>query len=90
MLDNFSIDRVSIEVYENQIFKSNFNPIHEYMFELFFLTILNIYKDYFKGRKRLLKCEAKFCSCKLWPKTKFALIHLSFEEVTTFVHRKVL
>ena len=65
MLDSFSIDRVSIEVYENQIFRSNFNPIREQMFGLSFLTTLNIYKDYFKGRKMLLKCEAKFCSCKL-------------------------
>ena len=30
------------------------------MFGLSFLTILNIYKDYFKGRKRAHKCETKF------------------------------
>ena len=30
-----------------------FHQIHKYMFELSFLTTLNIYKDNFKGRKRL-------------------------------------
>ena len=39
------------------------------MFGLSFITTLNIYNDYFKGRQRLRKCEAKFCLCKLWPET---------------------
>ena len=39
---------------------------------------------------KLHKCWAKFCSSKLWPKTKFALVHLSYEEVVIFVHRRVL
>ena len=60
------------------------------MIGLSFLTILNIYKDYFKGRQRLRKCEAKFCLCKLWPETEFALVHLSLEEVVVFVHLRVL
>ena len=50
MLDNYSIDTLSIKIYENQIFSFDFHPIHVYMFWLFFLTTLNIYKDYFKGR----------------------------------------
>ena len=49
MLDNYSIDMVSIEIYENHIFSSDITPIRVYMFELSFLTILNIYKDYFKA-----------------------------------------
>ena len=49
MLDSYSIDKLSIKIYENQIFNSNFTPIRVYMFRLFFLTTLNIYKDYFKG-----------------------------------------
>ena len=49
MLDSYSIDKLSIKIYENQIFNSNFTPICVYMFRLFFLTTLNIYKDYFKG-----------------------------------------
>ena len=74
-------------------FQADFHAIHECMFGLSFLTILNIYKDYFKGCKRLHKLhksEAKSCSCKLWPETEFALVHRSCEEVAVFVHRRVL
>ena len=60
MLDSCSIDRVSIKIYEKQIFNSDFHPICVYMFGLSFLTTQNIYKDYFKGRQRLHECEAKF------------------------------
>ena len=84
------IDKLSIKVYEKHIFISDFHPIWEYIFELSFLTTLNIYKDYFKGCKRLRECEAKLCSHKLWPETEFALIHLSLEEAAAFVHHKVL
>ena len=49
MLNSCSIDNLSIEIYENHIFSSDFAPIRVYMFELSFLTTLNIYKDYFKG-----------------------------------------
>ena len=81
---------LSIDVYEVQFFKTDFNPIREYMFGLSFLTTLNIYKDFFKGRQRLRKREAKLCSCKLWLETEFVLVHLSLEEVAVFVHRRVL
>ena len=81
---------LSIKVYEIQFFRADFNPICGYMFGLSFFTTLNIYKDYFKGRKRLRKCEAKFCSCKLWPEIEFALVHRSCVEVAMFVHRRVL
>ena len=83
-----STDKLSIEVYEKQSFSSDFHQIRECMFGLSFLTTLNIYKDYFKGRQRLHKCEAKFCLCK--PETKFSLVHLSLEEAAMFVHRWVL
>ena len=65
MFDSCSIDKLSIKIYENQIFSSDFTPIRVYMFELSFLITLNIYKDYFKDCQRLCKCEAKFCSGKL-------------------------
>ena len=48
-----STNRISIEVYETQFFRIVFHPICECMFGLSFLTTLNIYKDYFKGCKRL-------------------------------------
>ena len=50
MLDSFSTDKVSIEVYGNQFFRYDFTQIRKQMFELSFLTTLNIYKDCFKGR----------------------------------------
>ena len=90
MLDSFSTNKLSIEVYENQFFRADFTSIREYMFGLSFLTILNIYKDCFKGRKRLRKCEAKLYSCKLWPKIEFALVNLSLEEIAVFLHHRVL
>ena len=90
MLDSFSTDKLSIEVYEKQIFSSDFHSICVYMFGFSFLTTLNIYKDYFKGRQRLRECEAKLCSCKLWLETEFALVHPSLEEAAVFVYRRVL
>ena len=47
-----SIDRVSVKVYEVQFFRTVFHLIREYVFRLSFFTTLNIYKDYFKDRKR--------------------------------------
>ena len=52
VLDFKTQQLASIEVYEIQNFWSAFYPIHECMFGLSFLTTLNIYKDYFKGRQR--------------------------------------
>ena len=58
----WSSTAVSIENYKNQIFRFDFTHIHVYVFRLFFLTTLNIYKDYFKGRHtwcKLMKLDAK-------------------------------
>ena len=85
-----SIDTLSVEVYEIQFFRIDFNPIRVYMYKLSFLITLNIYKNYFKGRQRLRECKEKFCLCKLWSKTEFALVHLSLEEAAMFVHHRVL
>ena len=60
-----SIDTLSVEVYEIQFFKTDFNVIRVYRFEISFLTTLNIYKDYFKVRQRLRECKEKFWLCKL-------------------------
>ena len=68
MLDSFSIDKLSVKIYEEQIFNYDFHPIRRYMFRLSFLTTLDLYKDCFKGRQKLRECEAKFCSYKLWLK----------------------
>ena len=37
---------------------ADFHSIREYVFRASFLTILNIYKDYFKGRQRLHSCTS--------------------------------
>ena len=50
MLDSCLIDKLSTEIYKNQFFRFDFTPICGYMFRFSFLTTLNIYKDYFKGR----------------------------------------
>ena len=50
MLDNSSIEAIYIKNYEIQIFRSNFTHIHVYLCRVSFLTTLDIYKDYFKGR----------------------------------------
>ena len=43
MLDSYSIDKLSIEIYENQFFISDFTPILVYLFRFSFLITLNIY-----------------------------------------------
>ena len=73
-LTAISIDKLSIEFYEKQIFSSDFHSIRVYMFGLSFLTTLNLYKDYFKGCQMLRECEAKLCSCKLWPLPLFIFL----------------
>ena len=50
MLDSCSIDSLSIEIYENQFSRSDFTHISAYLFRISFLTTLNIYKYYYKGR----------------------------------------
>ena len=52
MLDSNSTEAVSIENYEIQISKSYFMHIHVYVCRVFFLTTLDIYKDYFEGQQR--------------------------------------
>ena len=51
-LNDNSTEAVFIENYKIQIFRSNFTHIHVYLCRVSFLTTLDIYKDYFKGRKR--------------------------------------
>ena len=45
---------VSIENYKNQFFRSNFTHIHVYLYMVSFLTTLDIYKAYFKGRHKVV------------------------------------
>ena len=52
MLDNSSIEAVSVENYEIRFSRSDYMLILKYLCMVSFLTTLNIYKDYFKGRQR--------------------------------------
>ena len=49
-LDSNLTKAVSVENYEIQISRFDFTHIHVYLCRISFLTILDIYKDYFKGR----------------------------------------
>ena len=80
---------ISIENYENQFFKFDFMHIHVYLYRVSFLTTLDIYKDYFKGRLIWWNLMQRFYASILWSKT-YALIHLSLEETSAFVCRRVL
>ena len=53
MLDNYSTYTLFIVIYKNHFFRFDFTHIHVYVFRLSFLTTLNIYKDYFKGRHKV-------------------------------------
>ena len=52
MLDSSLTDNLSIENYKIQIFKYVFHVYLSYLCRVSFLTTLDIYKDYFKGRLR--------------------------------------
>ena len=52
MLDSSSTKGVSVKDYEIQISRSDFTHIQVYVCRVSFFTILDIYKDYFKGRQR--------------------------------------
>ena len=52
MLNSYSIETISIENYKIQISRSIFTHIQVYWCTVSFLTTLDIYKDYFKGRQR--------------------------------------
>ena len=64
-LDRFSTDRESIEIYENQFFRSDFRPMLMYLCRVSFLITLDIYKAYFRGRHIR---EYKENICKKWLK----------------------
>ena len=79
-------DTLSIENYEIQIFRSLFHAYPNYVFRFSFLTTLDIYKDYFKGR--LTGYKGFIDAYYDW--RQFAIVHLSLEEAVAFVRRRVL
>ena len=73
---------VSIENYENQFFRSNFRLMLMYLCKVSFLTTLNIYKAYFRGR------HIREYNENTWKKVIDALF--SLKEATTSLHLRVL
>ena len=51
-LNRNSIEAKSVENYEIRISRFDFTHIHEYLCRVSFLTTLDIYKNYFKGRHK--------------------------------------
>ena len=64
-LDKSSTEAISIKNYE--IKNSRFDYIHilKYLCRVSFLTTLDIYKDYFKGRHKVMQSDAKIIHAKL-------------------------
>ena len=62
-LDKNSTQAVSVKNYEIRLFRSNCMQILVYLCRVSFLTTLDIYKDYFKGRH----------TCIEWPSALFSL-----------------
>ena len=55
---------VSVEIYEIRISRSDFLPMLVYLYRVSFLTTLDIYKTYFKGRGACRKCHTSLFSLK--------------------------
>ena len=73
---------------KNKFLALIFIPIREFMFELSFLTILNMYKDCF----RAVTADAHQCkssSQAYYELETYAIVHLSIQEADVFVHHRV-
>ena len=58
----------------NQVFRSDYTHILEYLYRISFLKTLDIYKDYFKGRHKVV---AIVVTCIVFSEIEIALVHLS-------------
>ena len=86
MLNCCSTDTLSIKNYKIQIFKSVFHAYPNYVFRFSFLTTLDIYKNYFKGR--LTGCKGfinAYCD-----RRQSTIVHFSLEEIAAFIRHRVL
>ena len=54
-LNRSSTQAVSVENYEIRLFRSDYTHFPMYLCSVFFLTILDIHKDYFKSGHKWLK-----------------------------------
>ena len=70
---------VFVETYEIRNFRSNFRPMLVYLYRVYFLTTLDIYKDYFKSHHKVMHDFV----------TKYFLILIA-DEVKNFVANNLL
>ena len=56
-LNRNSIEAVSVKNYEIRLFKSNYMHISVYLCRVSSLRILDIYKDYFKSRHKVMQSD---------------------------------
>ena len=73
-LDRSLTQIVSVENYEIRFSRSDYTHIPMYLCRVYFLTTLDIYKDYFKGRHKMMQ---KNNTCIVWPEVEIALVHHS-------------
>ena len=73
-LDRSLTQIVSVENYEIRFSRSDYTHIPMYLCRVYFLTTLDIYKDYFKGRHKMMQ---KNNTCIVWPEVEIALVHYS-------------
>ena len=62
-----STQAISVETYKIRTSRSNFWPMLKYLYKVSFLTTLDIYKAYFKGRR----------ACIEWSNAESAQVHYS-------------
>ena len=67
-----STQAVFVENYKIRFSRSDYTHTLEYLCRVSFLTTLDIYKDYFKNRRKVMQSDN---TCILWPETKFVLVH---------------
>ena len=67
-----STQAISVENYEIRFFRSDYMRILEYLCRVYFLTTLDIYKDYFKSCHKIMQSDN---TCILWLETRIALVH---------------
>ena len=63
-LDKFSTQAISVENYEVRLFRFDYTHILMYLCRVSFLTTLDIYKDYFKGRHICIEWSSALFSLK--------------------------
>ena len=87
-LNRNSIEAKSVENYEIRISRFDFTHIHEYLCRVSFLTTLDIYKNYFKGRHKWCKGCCNCCYMHIATGDKIVLVHLSlFRSYCVFTPR---